>query len=342
MGKKIEVKGYAERRNNMKKTVSLLLAGLMITVFLVYTGTDAMAAEKKYPSKQINWYIHSSAGGGTDIMSRMASIRLRRILKVPFVISTMSGGSGARMLNYMLTRPADGYTILSITNSNLATIARGMTKAKLSDLSGIARGTYDPQSFCVASKGRFKTIQEVVKFGKANPKKLKFGVAHMAGVDQVTVYEFSKAAGFEPEYVPFKSGGEIIVAMLGGTIDLGVLNPSEFIGQYEAGTVKPVVFLIPNRLKDFPDVPTAKELKWDVEQATWRGFSVRSGTPKPILETLRKAFMKSMKHKVYQDYLRNNSMGPESIMTGEDWEAFLKKQYPIWKKAMEDLGFVKK
>jgi tripartite-type tricarboxylate transporter receptor subunit TctC len=313
----------------------------MATGLLMNTGADVKAAEK-YPSKQINWYIHSSAGGGTDIMSRMAAIRLRRILKVPIVIRTMSGGAGARMMNFMLTQKADGYNMYSIVNSNVATIARGMTKAKLSDFAGIARGTYDPQSFCASTKGRFKNIRESVKFAKANPKKLKFGIAHMAGVDQVTVYQFAKAAGFEPEYVPFKSDGEIIVALLGGTVDLGVLNPSEFIGQYEAKKVKPAVFLIPKRLEAFPDVPTAKDLGWDVEQATWRGFAVRAGTPKPILDTLRKAFMKSMKHKIYRDYLRNNSMGPESIMDGDQWEAFLRQQYPIWAAAMKDLGFVKK
>lgn len=325
----------------MKKVVLGLLVCMMATGLLMSTGADVKAAEK-YPSKQLNWYIHSSAGGGTDIMSRMAAIRLRRELKVPIVISTMSGGAGARMMNFMMTQPTDGYNMYSIVNSNVATIARGMTKAKLSDFVGIARGTYDPQSFCVATQGRFKTIQEAVKFAKANPKKLKFGIAHMAGVDQVTVYQFAKEAGFEPEYVPFKSGGEIIVALLGGTVDLGVLNPSEFMGQYEAKKVMPVVFLIPKRLKDFPDVPIATELGWDVEQATWRGFSVRAGTPQDRVDILRKAFMKSMKHKIYQDYLKNNSMGPESIMDGEQWDAFLRKQYPIWEQAMKDLGFVKK
>ena len=323
----------------MKKAVVLLL---MAGVFLISSSMNVLAAEEKYPSKQINWYIHSSAGGGTDIMTRMVAIPLRKVLKATMVISTMSGGSGARMLNYLMEQPADGYTMVSITNSVLATIARGKTKAKVSDLVGIARGTYDPQSFCVSSKGRFKTIKEAVEFGKANPKKLKFGITHMAGVDQVTVFEFAQAAGFQPEYVPFKSGGEIVVALLGGTVDLGVLNPSEFAGQYDAGALKPIVFLVLDRLKEFPKVPTAKELGWDVEQATWRGFCVRAGTPQPIVDTLRKSFLKAMKAKVYMDYLKNNSMGPSSIMDGQKWEAFYTKQYPVWEKAMIELGYIKK
>jgi len=321
-----------------------LILGTLVLVlavgFLVQTGAFVQA-EDKYPSRQINWYIHSSAGGGTDIFSRTAALRLRRELKTPIVISTMSGGSGARMLNYLIEQPADGYTLVSLTNSNLAAIAQGKTKAKITDLVGIARGCYDPQSFVVSTKGKFKTIQEIVEFGKSNPGKVKFGLAHMAGIDHVTAYAFAQAAGFKPEYVPFTGGGEIIVALMGGIIDVGVLNPSEFMGQYDAGNVKPVVFLVENRLKEFKDTPTAKELGWDVEMATWRGVAVRSGTPDAIVKKLRDSFQKVMKHKIYQNYLRDNSMGPESILNGEDWHAFINKKYPIWQQAMKDLGYVK-
>lgn len=314
--------------------VCLIAAGLLF-------GTHAMAADK-YPSKQINWYIHSSAGGGTDIFSRTAALRLRRILKTPIIISTMSGGSGARMLNYMMEKPADGYTLVSLTNSNLASMARGLTKAKRSDLIGIARGCYDAQSFCISTKGKFKSIQEIVTFAKANPGKVKVGVAHMAGIDHVTTHAFAKAAGIKLEYVPFKGGGEIIVNLMGGSIDMGVLNPSEFIGQYEAGNIKPVVFHVSKRLEAFPDTPTSKELGYDVEMATWRGVAVRAGTPDAIVKKLRDAFQKTMKHSIYQNYLKDNSMGPESILTGEEWDAFLDTKWPVWVDAMKELGYTKK
>jgi len=325
----------------MKRFVLGLIVIAMAASLVFQLSGDVNAADK-YPSKQINWYIHSSAGGGTDIFSRTAALRLRRILKVPIIISTMSGGSGSRMLNYMLEKPADGYTIFSITNSVLGSMAKGTTKARRGDIIGIARGCYDAQSFCVSTKGRFKTIQELVAFGKKNPKKVKFGVAHMGGIDHLSVYEFAKAAGFEPEYVPFKGGGEIIVNLMGGTLDVGVLNPSEFIGQYDAGNIKPVVFLVSERLKSFPDVPTAKENGWDVEMATWRGVIVRSGTPAPIVEKLRAAFQKTMSHSIYKNYLEDNSMGPESVLNGPDWEAFLDTKWPMWVDAMETLGYKKK
>lgn len=313
---------------------------LMALGLLWQTATTVHADE--YPSKQINWYIHSSAGGGTDIFSRTAALRLRRILKTPIVISSMSGGSGARMLNHMMEQPADGYTIVSLTNSNLATMARGMTEASREDLIGIARGCYDPQSLVIKNGGKYDSIEEVLAAAKENPGSIKIGVSHMASIDHVAAYDLSKKAGVKFEYVPFTGGGEIVVALLGDVIDMGVLNPSEFMGQYEAGNVKPAVFLVENRLDEFPDTPTAQELGYDVEMATWRGVAVKAGTPEPIVKKLREAFAESMAHKVYQEYLADNSMGPESVLTGEEWDAFLDKKWPVWKEAMEELGYIDK
>ena len=327
----------------MKRLLFNMSVAVMAMGFMCQSATT-VAAEDKYPSKQINWYIHSSAGGGTDIFSRTVALRLRRILKTNIVISTMSGGSGARMLNYLMEQPADGYTINSFTNSNLATMARGMTTASRDDVIGIVRGCYDPQALVISSKdgGTYKNIEEVLAKAKESAGKVKIGVAHMASIDHVAAYEFGKAAGVEFEFVPFDGGGEILVALLGKVVDMGVLNPSEFIGQSDAGNVKPAVFLVSERLKEFPDTPTAKELGYDVEMATWRGVVVKAGTPDDVVKTLRDAFAKSMNHKIYQNYLGDNSMTPESILIGADWDAFLDTKWPVWQTAMKDLGYIKK
>jgi putative tricarboxylic transport membrane protein len=325
------------------KSLKLSLVVALAVGFLWQSATTVAAADK-YPSKQINWYIHSSAGGGTDIFSRTVALRLRRILKTNIVISTMSGGSGARMLNNLMEQPADGYTLNSFTNSNLATMARGNTTASREDVIGIVRGCYDPQALVISTKdgGTYKTIQEVLTQAKKSPGKVKIGVAHMASIDHVAAYEFGKAAGVEFEFVPFDGGGEILVALLGKVIDMGVLNPSEFMGQFDAGNVKPAVLLVSERLEVFPDTPTAKELGYDVEMATWRGVVVKAGTPDDVVKTLRDAFAKSMSHKIYKNYLEDNSMGPESILIGDDWDAFLDEKWPIWKTVMTDLGYIKK
>ncbi len=312
-------------------------------IVLVFFGTIGHAA-KKFPNKQVNWYLFSSPGGGSDIFSRTAAIRLRRILKVPIVVINMTGGSGARMFDFALRKPKDGYTIMTVTNSALGTIVRRRTRVKFGDLVPVARGCYDSQTFSVPTSGKFKTIDQLVAHAKANPGKQKWGVAHAGGIDHVTVHEFIKAAGIKVDIVPYKSGGQIVAAALGGHIHVGVLNPSEVAGQVEASKMKALLALGPERvkIKGFDATPTAKEKGWDLDFATWRGVVVLKGTPPEVVKALEKALLKSMKHKVYQDYLRNNGMAPASVLTAADWGDFLNKKHPVWQKAMAELGFVKK
>jgi putative tricarboxylic transport membrane protein len=308
---------------------------------LLWQVATAVHAEE-YPSKQINWYIHSSAGGGTDIFTRVVADQLKDILGVPIVVSSMSGGSGARMLNYMMEQPADGYTIVSLTNSNLATMARKNTTAQREDLVGIARGCYDPQAFMFApAVSKYKNIEELLAVAKENPGKVKVGITHVASVDHVAAYLLAKAAGVQFEYVPFSGGGEIVVALLGGVVDVGVLNPSEVMGQVEAGNLDAMVVFVEERLDEFKEAPTAKELGYNVEMNTWRGIAVKKGTPEEIVKKLRDAVQQVMQSEKYQKYLADNSMKPSSCMTGEQWDAFMDAEWPLWKEIMVELGYRK-
>ena len=74
----------------------------------------------------------------------------------------------------------------------------------------------------------------------------------------------------------------------------------------------------------------------------WRGVGVKAGTPPEVVKVLRDAFQKSMENKIYQNYLRDNSMGPESVLNGEEWDAFLDAKWPIWQTAMKELGYIGK
>ena len=76
--------------------------------------------------------------------------------------------------------------------------------------------------------------------------------------------------------------------------------------------------------------------------SAWRGVGVKAGTPPEVVKILRDAFQESMSHKIYHNYLADNSMGPESVLNGEDWDAFLDAKWPIWQTAMKELGYVGK
>ena len=108
----------------------------LISLSLLF-GFSANADE--YPNKPIEIVIHAKYGGGTDTTARMASIRSRRVLKTDIRIVSKRGGAGAKAQNYVLTRPADGYTVMALTQTHLYTMARGKSNMKIDDIVGVAR-----------------------------------------------------------------------------------------------------------------------------------------------------------------------------------------------------------
>ena len=116
------------RRNIMKAGLGAFAVAGLTTIGLVST-----ASADKYPNKPIELVIHAKYGGGTDTTARMVSIRTRRNLGTDISIVAKRGGSGAKAQNYVLTKPADGYTIMALTQSHLYTMARGKSDMKIDE-----------------------------------------------------------------------------------------------------------------------------------------------------------------------------------------------------------------
>lgn len=326
----------------MRRVRTFLIFGLAVVFLIGFMKTGG--AEEKFPSKQINWYVPSGAGGGTDIFTRTAALRLRRILKVPIVVTNMSGGAGARMLNFVAGQPRDGYTMFSFFSAMVGSMERGLTKVKFDDLVPLARGTDDPQTLVVNASSKYKTIEDIIADAKARPGMQRWGMASAAGIDGVTASAFAKMVGIKINLIPFKSGGQAVASLLGGHIEVSVANPSEVAGQVEAGRLKPVIAFTEKRLtiENFSNVPTAKEKGWDLVFSNWRGVLVLKGTPPERAKVLEKAVLKAMNHKVFQDYLKNNGMPRESVMNGEQFGAYMKRDFPAWREALIEMGFLKK
>jgi tripartite-type tricarboxylate transporter receptor subunit TctC len=270
----------------------------------------------------------------------MALLRTRRVLKTDMVVVSKRGGGGAKAMNYINSRPRDGYTIMTITPTHLLTIARGKSPWKLDDLVGLARATDDPQLLMVRGDSKFKTIQELL--AEAKQKSLKFGGTQVGAIDQITAFTFAKRAGIKnPNYIPYKGGGAIVTALIGGDIDIGVLNLSEAESQISAGEIRPLVVMAKKRMKPLPDVPTTVELGIDAVFSTVRGFVTLKGVPEDRVKTLEQGLTKAMNHKVYQGYLETAGLGPDSIVGSADWNMQIQQLYKDGVAALKDLGMMK-
>jgi putative tricarboxylic transport membrane protein len=317
--------------------MKLMKFGIALAVGVSALAVTAVAQEK-FPSKTIEVITHAGAGGGTDVNSRMMMLRARRTLKTDMVVVNKRGGGGAAAMNYFMTRPADGHTIMTFTIGHAITMAKGKTKLKVSDMAPIARGTNDPQILMVNCKtSKYKTPEELVAGMKK--EKLKFGTTQIGTIDHISAYIFAKKGGLmQPTIVPFKGGGELATQLVAGAVDVGVLNLSEAAAPTEAGDICPLIILGTDRMKPIPKAKTATELGIPVVLSTVRGFVTHSKVPAEKVAILEKGIAKAMKHKMYQSYLEASGLDATSPADSKAWGKQIKAMIEQFEPAIKEMG----
>ena len=330
------IKGNNSFRRKVIKTSLSLITLTGLGAF----GLVSSANADKYPSKPIELVIHAKYGGGTDTTARMVSIRTRRNLGTDISIVAKRGGSGAKAQNYVLSKPADGYTIMALTQSHLYTMARGKSKMKIDDIVGVARAMDDPTFIAVSGKSNYKTLEDLVSASKKGA--LNWGVAQIGGTEHIGLAQFAKEAGIKFKVVPFGSGAQMVQALMAGKIDATLPNVSEAANQVADGSFRALAVIAENRLKDYPNVPSTYEKGIKAKCSTTRGYAVLASTPQPIIDQISKAMVKAMKHDVFSSYLSGAGLTVESSVAGTKiWDKHLKAEYKIAASALKELGLVK-
>ena len=315
--------------------------GLAIALaFVCLIAGPGVHAADDFPSRTIEVVIHTKYGGGTDTTARMMMIESRRNLDTDMVVVSKRGGSGAKAHAYLLSRPADGHTLLALTQTHLYTLARGRSKLTIDDIVGVARAMDDPIFITVADASPYTTIEALI--AASQDKALNWGVATIASTEHIALARFALATGIRYKVVPFGSGAQMVQQLMSGTVDATLPNVSEAIAKLADGAVRALVVMSERRLKDYPDVPTTIEKGIEVKASTTRGYGVLKGTPKPIIETLSQALTAAMRQETFVDYLKASGLAPEDSVAGaEVWDRQLKEEFAIASRALKDLGIIK-
>ncbi|MQA64878.1 MAG: tripartite tricarboxylate transporter substrate binding protein [Alphaproteobacteria bacterium] len=327
-----------------------MIAGVAATLAVVTQAGTAFGADP-FPSKEIQVISHAAPGGGTDVTARMMMIRSRRELAkgikaladtgASLNVVYKRGGSGKVAHEYLMSRPADGHTLLALTQTHFYLIAMGKSPMKPTDLVGVARAMDDPTFIVVGKNSKYKTIEEVIAASKDKP--LNWGVSQIGGTEHVGLARFAKAAGIKFKVVPFGSGGKMMQALLSNAIDATLPNVSESGGQIEDGTVRPLLLLADKRLAGYKNVPTSHEKGWPLTITTTRGYAVRAGTPPEIVAKLEKALLNSMKHEVFAGYLRSSGLDPKTSPAGSKvWTKQIQDEIAIARESLMEIGIIKK
>jgi putative tricarboxylic transport membrane protein len=319
------------RRHLLRGGVTLLAAATLL---------GATTARAEFPDQPIEVVIHAKYGGGTDTTARMMMIRSRRNLGVDMSVVAKRGGSGAAAHQYAAGKPKDGYTILALTQSHLYTIARGKSVLSIDDVVGVARAMDDPTFITVRADSPFKTLADLVTASKEKP--LNWGVAEIGNTEHIGLARLAKVSGIKFKVVPFGSGAQMVQALMSGAIDATLPNVSEARPQVDDGTFRALAVLAPERLAEFPDVPSTHESGYKVNVSTTRGYWVLKGTPQDRIEKLSDALVKAMKHETFANYLKSAGLNAETSVAGHDvWTKQIREEYQAAREALTELGLIK-
>jgi putative tricarboxylic transport membrane protein len=275
-----------------------------VTAAFAFTG-GAFAAD--YPSKPITIICWSKPGSPVDVFARIMAQLLPKELGQPVVVETKTGGGGVVGSNEMMSRPADGYTLLAVTDSLTTKFGEPGVKFKPGDFQMLARGEVDPFAVIVGGKSQFKTFKDLIAYAKKSPGMLTVAGPFALSGHRVYWEGLSKMAGIKTTWIPYPGGSAAVIAVAGGDAQAGISNPGNLKAQVKAGKIRILAVATDKRLADFPNVPTVKEEGYDAPGFHWRGIAVKHGTPKAVVDKLAKALHAVQESKPYKDYLKNVS-----------------------------------
>jgi tripartite-type tricarboxylate transporter receptor subunit TctC len=307
----------------MRKPESLI--GVLPVVFFFFLVTTSVATASDFPNKPIQIVVPAPPGGTTDIAARILGPKLSSILGQPVIIVNKPGGGGAVASKIIAsaTEP-DGYTIFTHwTGMVLVPILKPNIGYKLDDFTALAQPVSTLYMIAVKGDSPWKTLDDLIKEARKNPGKLTYSSGGVGSGYHFTGEHFKMETGTDIVHVPMEGDAAAVTALLGGHVDMTVSGLGSMSGYLKAGTVRALANLYHEKAKDFPNIPTIKELGYPrLTTSGWFGYFVPVKTPKEIVEKLGKAFEVATKDKDVIEKIEKSGMVPRTLVLGEATKFF--------------------
>jgi tripartite-type tricarboxylate transporter receptor subunit TctC len=267
-------------------------------------------SQETYPSRPVTLVNPFPPGGAVDVVARPLATVLEPILKQPLVIETKAGAAGQVGGQFAANAKPDGYTLLMhiVSISGFAEVDKLFgrpVKFTRDDFIPIARFIADPMVLVVNDKQPYKTLKEFVDDAKKKPNELIFSSSGLYGALHLPTALFAKTAGIQMRHLPTAGGGPALNAILGNNSQVLVSSIAASNAQMKAGKLRPLAGFGAQRSPALPDVPTMKELGYDVEFYLWVGMFAPKGTPAPIISTMREASKKAAADEKFKQAMTN-------------------------------------
>lgn len=313
-----------------------LVAVLLGWIFLISGSVAAFQ-----PTKPVEAVVHTGPGGGSDILARAIADLLQKENLIPqrMQVINKSGGGSAVAMAYLAEKKGETHTIGFFTGvwvTNPLTSVEA--KVTIKDLTPIIRLVFEPAVVAVKADSPYKNMREFVEAAKKNPGQLKQSGGSVTGRDNLVRLVIQKATGAKWVFISFPSGGERIANLLGGHVQIMVMEPQEAGEHIKAGNLRVIASLTEKRLPSFPDVPTIKEQGIDVPiipQA--RGVLAPPGVPKDVVQYWEGVFDRFTKTASWKKYMEQNQF-EDGYLKGSELSKFFDELTKQMREVLKEAG----
>lgn len=311
----------------MKSRIAVIAVGTASVLALAgCSGGGAQApAEKEggsFEARDVRMIVPFAAGGGSDVSGRAIASGLEESTGATITVENREGGSGAVGYSHFLAQEGNGNYLLASETALLALPLTTDVDFTYESFTPIMKLGDDYTLVVVPGDSEFETCTDVVDAAKSDG--VVAAVSGAVSLDEVVFSLIEQDQDVTFDRVPFEGGSEVIAGLLGGTVEVGSLNPSEVLGQLESGDLKALCALSDERYdyEALADIPTAKEQGIDVAFAQYRGFIAPGGISDEAREYWIEAAKEFAESDAYTAYIEDNLMQPNAVY-GDDFSEYL-------------------
>jgi putative tricarboxylic transport membrane protein len=297
-----------------------------------------------YPTKPIEVTVHTSAGSGGDVVSRLTAEMIRRdkLLPQPLLVNNRVGGAGVIAFTFFKEKArGDPYHMLSVTGTLLQMAYRPDVNIGLENYVPLALMAIDPQTIMVPADSPYKTFKDLAEAARREPGTLVAATTSVGGTGRMLVYLIEKAVpGAKFRLVFFKGGGEAVTSTAGGHTTFTTENLSEGLGFVEGKRLRVLAISADKRLPQAPDVPTLQELGYPITAGTIRGFTFAAGVPKEAVATLESTLEQVHRSPGWKEFVARNIF-QDVFLGSAAFSKFLVQRLDEYKQFYDDVGLGK-
>lgn len=291
----------------MKFSKTLFAVGMM-----ALAGFSGLAQAQWKPTKTVDVIVHTGPGGGNDLLARAVAQMLEKekLLPVRMQVINKPGGNGAVAAAAIAEKKGDAHTLGFITSVWIANpLTTSEAKVTLHDLTPVARLLMEPAVFAVRADSPYKTLKDFIDAAKAKPGELKQSGGSVTSRDNIIRQTLQTHTGAKWAFVSFQGGGERLAALLGGHVDMMVIEPQEAGEQIRAGKLRVLAQIAETPLPGFPNTPNLKQAGFDVAATPQiRAVMAPPAIPKEALAYYEDLFSRLRQTASWKKYVADNQL----------------------------------